>query len=93
MVYWHSGRLFCYLLCLFCTVVVVSCRVPGVANTQVMVDYYGRRVPLSVLEVKGSNHCHDAVGLGQLTCFDTVEEVNQDLARRGMLPVPLTLHR
>ena len=48
-------------------------------DREVIVFYKGKRVSYTELEAHGPKHCHDLVGQSQLTCFDTPQEVEEDV--------------
>lgn len=55
--------------------------------TVASVEYNGSMTSLAALEAEvGEVHCHDAKGMGELTCFATEREADLDLLSLGGLP-------
>lgn len=55
----------------------------GEINKDILVTYKGQKVSYKKLLAEGTPVCHDAAGPGQLTCFDSEEEMNQSSENAG----------
>ena len=79
---------FWFLLATVSLLALVSCIPIGAVrdrlhpNDNPLVNYKGKQVRLKALEAQRPVHCHDLAGPNMLTCFDTLNQLEQDLARR-----------